>query len=120
MQRVEPDHLRLYLLSTHIRADANYTEGALDRLRDRYERLKEAAARAGEAEANGVVFAQILERLDDDFDVPGALDAADASAHRVLTGTGDAAEAAAVRKALQLLGFAFAGGRGPANGDFSP
>lgn len=120
MQRVEPDHLRLYLLSTHIRADANYTEGALDRLRDRYERLKGAAARAGEAEADGAVFAQILERLGDDFDVPGALDAADASAHRVLTGTGDAAEAAAVRKALQLLGFAFAGARGPANGDFSP
>ncbi|MEJ5221770.1 MAG: hypothetical protein WHT63_07180, partial [Tepidiforma sp.] len=60
------------------------------------------------------------ERLDDDFDVPGALEAADRAASRALAGAAGAGEAAAVRAGLQLLGFAFAGARGPANGDLTP
>ena len=62
----------------------------------------------------------MTERLDDDFDTPGALDLLDASAARILAGSADQGEAPVLRAILATLGFAFAGGRGPANQDFSP
>ncbi|WBL35867.1 cysteine--tRNA ligase [Tepidiforma flava] len=120
MRTYEPDHLRLYLLSHHLRADANYVPGALDALAERYGRLKAAVGQAGEAEPDPAVLGAMTERLGDDFDVPGALEAADAAASRVLAGAGRPGVAAAVRAGLQVLGFAFAGARGPANGDVTP
>ncbi len=122
MARHEPDHLRMYLLSTHIRADANYREGALEALRPRYERLKAAVARgAGEvAVPSHPELSPMLERLEDDFDTPGALDAGERLAERILAGAADAGAAAALRLGLAVLGFAFAGAPGPARGDFSP
>ena len=44
----------------------------------------------------------------------------DEAATRVLAGPGDANEAAELRTALEVLGFGFAGARGPANGDLTP
>ncbi len=120
MQSYEPDHLRLYLLSHHLRADANYVRGALDALGERYGRLKAAVSRAQSAEPDRTALGMMLTRLEDDFDAPGALEAADSIASRVLAGAGGEGEAEAVRVGLQVLGFAFAGARGPANGDLTP
>jgi len=123
MQTIEPDHLRLYLLSHHLRADANYHEGDLDALSDRYGRLKLAATSEGAGAA--ATSASALQRefeaaMDNDFQAPAALAALDAAATRVISGAGAEGEAAALRAALATMGFAFAGARGPANGDFSP
>lgn len=121
MAEFEPGHLRLYLLSHHYRADANYLHGDLDALKDRYGRLKAAVAGAGESGAgDAAVMRAFRAAVDNDFDVPGGLDVLDETAQRVLAGSGEPGEAAALRGALGMLGFAFAGGRGPANGDFTP
>jgi cysteinyl-tRNA synthetase len=120
MRAYEPDHLRLYLLSHQIRADANYVPGALDLLADRFEALRAASARAGEEAADQAALAAIVARLEDDFDVPRALDHADRLARRVLAGLAEPGEATALREGLRVLGFAFAGARGPATGDFAP
>jgi hypothetical protein len=58
--------------------------------------------------------------MDDDFNVPAALHRLEAVAGRVNTGSAEAGEAPALRSALNTLGFAFAGSRGPANGDLTP
>jgi cysteinyl-tRNA synthetase len=122
MARYEPDHLRLYLLSNHLRTDANYHEGDLDALAERYGRLKSVALRedSGTAQSGGAILRAFAAAMDADFDVPGALDLLDRAAARVHAGVGDSSEAAGVRTALGVLGFAFAGARGPANGDFNP
>jgi cysteinyl-tRNA synthetase len=120
MQDVDPDHLRLYLLSTHYRADADYHHDDLAKLTDRYERLRSAAAAEGDSATDLAVAAAVTARLDDDFDTPGALDYLDHAAQRVLTGSAAAGEATAIRGALGTLGFGFAGARGPANGSFEP
>ena len=124
MAEFEPDHLRLYLLSEHYRADADYRTTALPALAPRYGRLKAAAAaESGVAGAGGggdALAAAFAEAMDGDFDVPGALDVLDAAALRVLTGGAGGGEAAALRNCLATVGFAFAGARGPANGDLSP
>lgn len=116
MQDVEPDHLRLYLLSTHYRTDADYHHDDLQRLSERYGRLKSAAMAEDAPAPDAAVAAGIVARLDDDFDAPGALELADESAQRILAGAARPGEATAVRSALHTLGFAFAGARGPANG----
>ena len=121
MAVIEPDHLRLYLLSQHYRTDANYHDGDLTRVSERYGRFKRVVAAAERtARADASVMAEVRERLDDDFDTPGALDAADRAAVRVANGNGVPGEREAVRDALALLGFAFAGARGPANGNLNP
>ena len=119
METIEPDHLRLYLLSHHLRADANYSDGALDGLKQRYERLKSSASAAtGPASSDGPLLRAFREAMDNDFDVPRALDLLDEAAQRL--GTGGSGEAADIRACLAVLGFGFAGARGPANGDLTP
>ncbi|NJD64183.1 MAG: cysteine--tRNA ligase, partial [Chloroflexi bacterium] len=122
MMTYEPDHLRLYLLSNHLRSDANYHEGDLDALTDRYTRLKAVATRedAGPAAADGPILRAFREAMDADFNVPEALDVLDEAAHRLQSGPGNATSAAEIRTALATLGFAFAGARGPATGDLTP
>ena len=115
----DADHLRLYLLSNQLRTNVDYHDGDLPALAGRAARLRAAAARAGEMLSAVPVEREAFARLDDDFDVPGALDVLDAAATRVLAG-GDPGEAVAIRRVLAVLGFAFAGARGPANGDFHP
>ncbi len=116
MTEFEPDHLRLYLLSQHYRTDANYHDGDLRSLGERYGRLKAAAGWAG----SGPPPLAFTEAMDNDFNVPAALDVLDAAATRVLKGTAEAGEAESVRTALATLGFGFAGARGPANHDLNP
>lgn len=118
MGEYEPDHLRLYLLSNHYRADADYHEGDMPALAERYERLKKAATPA--ASEGDAIADDVRARLDDDFDTPGALDLLDTAAKRILAGSAEADEQVKLRSALSLLGFAFAGARGPASGDFTP
>jgi len=122
MERYEPDHLRLYLLSNHLRESANYVEGALDRLEPRFGRLRLAATSeaAGGEPAGSPVARQFEAAMDDDFNVPAALDVLDGAATRVVAGTAGEGEAASLRAALAALGFGFAGARGPANGDLTP
>jgi cysteinyl-tRNA synthetase len=122
LERVEPDHLRLYLLSEHYRTDADYRNGILDGLRERHERLKAACAAApgNEVPRDHPILHAFAEAMDDDLDTPRALDGLDGVAARVLAGAGDPDEAAAVCAAASVLGFAYAGARGPANGDFTP
>jgi len=122
MNDYEPDHLRLYLLGNHYRASADYRDHALPALATRYGRLKSAAAGEGPATAvpAGPLTLAFRAALDNDFDAPAALDLLDAAAVSVLAGTAALAEGAELRSCLSILGFAFAGARGPATGDFSP
>ena len=121
MKEFEPDHLRLYLLSNHLRTNVDYHEGDLPALRPVYERLKAAANRNTTTEPDASVLGAAYERLDDDFDVPGCLRVLDEAAAASLShpAAGEPA-AAAVRTVLATLGFAFAGARGPETGDLKP
>lgn len=110
MKEVDPDHLRLYLLTNHYRADPDYRRDSLHGVEEMFQRFRAAAVGAG---ASGAPAADFLASLDDDFDVPRALAAADASAARILAGSGDDGEAADLRAGLAILGFAFAGAPGP-------
>jgi cysteinyl-tRNA synthetase len=121
MQDYAPDHLRLYLLSTQYRVSADYREGAMPALADRYGRLRAAAT--GERSMAGedvVLAAQFTAAMDDDLDTPHALDVLDRAASRIVTGVAREGEAATLRRSLGVMGFAFAGARGPANGDLNP
>ncbi|MEP6870456.1 MAG: cysteine--tRNA ligase [Anaerolineaceae bacterium] len=124
MERFEPDHLRLYLLSNQYRLDANYVDGDLDSLLEPYERLKAAVGARSDAfkggPGAGPVFSPFMEALDSDFDTPAALRALHAAAERQLTTAPSESERGELRTALAILGFAFAGARGPANGDLTP
>ncbi len=121
MEHFAPDHLRLYLLSHHYRASADYTAGALPGLAGQYERLRIAATGEGATEGqDAVLAAQFQATMDDDLDTPSALYVLDRAAQRVLDGTARPGEAATLRRCLGGLGFGFAGARGPANGDFNP
>lgn len=121
MERYEPDHLRLYLLMQHYRTDANYHDGDMDALRPTFERLKAvSAAGAGAVDNAAPVLRAFREAVDDDFRVADGVTVLDEAASRVLSGSGADGEAAAVRSALAVLGFSFAGARGPALGDVGP
>ena len=118
MERHPPDLLRLYLLGTHYRRDADYRAGAVAALDGRFARLREACGRAEtDADAGAPVRDAFEAAMDDDLDAPRALEGLDAAAARVLAGGGGAD---ALREALATLGFAFAGARGPATGDYTP
>lgn len=119
MEQVEPDHLRLYLLTNHYRADANFHAGDLEALSDEYGRMKAACLRAGEAPPSTAVTRAFRSALDSDFYTPAGLRVLHESAARIASGAAAAGEAEAVRDALATLGLAFAGARGPANGDYS-
>lgn len=120
MAEFEPDQLRLYLLSQHYRTDANYHNGDLLALGPRYERLKAAVAKAEGTAGDPAVVASARAALNDDFDAPAALHVLDDAATRVLAGGAAPGEAEALREILSVLGFAFAGARGPATGHLSP
>jgi len=123
LREVEADHLRLYLLSTHYRADADYRHGALAALGDRYQRLKAASAGEGRPtplDPAGPVGRAFAQTMDGDLDTPTALDLLDRTAASVLSGGASAEDRRALRSALSVLGFAFAGAPGPVTGSLSP
>jgi cysteinyl-tRNA synthetase len=119
MALYEPDHLRYYLLSNHIRTDADYREGALAEVSARYERLKATSIHANTTAPDEPTLSAVRAALDADFDVPAALIALDQACERAAS-SGNEPVRAAVRSAAAMLGFAFAGARGPATGDFQP
>ncbi len=122
LEGVSPAHLRLYLLSFHYRADPDFRAGDLERLAERYERLRTAAAEPAPPRwpAAEELPDAVRDALDDDFDVPRALEVLDALASRVASGTAAAAERTALRAGLAVLGFDFAGAPGPATGWLEP
>ncbi len=121
MAEVDPDHLRLYLLNHHYRTDADYHSYALPALGAMYERLLTASQRAeGPAPADAPLRRAFEDAMDNDLDIPGALTVLHSAAERVLQGTAQPGEAAALRECLAILGFAFAGAKGPATGYFEP
>lgn len=116
MKQVEPDHLRLYLLSAHYRADADYREGALEAVTARFGRLRSAvAAEAPALPGPGaeLVRGGFASAMDDDFNVPLALESLDQAATRILAGSAHDGEQLALAAALATLGFRFAGAAGP-------
>lgn len=120
MAEYEPDHLRLYLLSNHYRMDVNYVDGDMGALKGRYGRLKAAAAAEPGDGGGAAVFAAFAQAMDADLNTPAALDALDGAATRILAGAAGRTEHEDLRRGLAILGFGFAGARGPANGDFNP
>jgi cysteinyl-tRNA synthetase len=123
LKHFEGDHLRLYLLSNHYRTDANYQDDALESLRERFDRLRTATVAADAAapiDRSDPVLLAFEAAMDNDIDVPAALDVLGRAADRVLDGTSVAGEAEALKTAASVLGFSFAGARGPANGDLTP
>lgn len=117
MEQVEPDHLRLYLLSNRYRDDADFHAGDLEAMAPRYARLKAAAsAPDGSAPADHPTLRAFREAMDDDLDTPRALKVLDEAAIAVPASGGPAQDRAAIRAALATLGLAFAGGVGPATG----
>lgn len=118
MAEYDPDHLRLYLLSHHYRADADYRSYGMPAIADRYERLLLAAKSEDFSTAgpSGALRQAFESAMDDDLDIPAALDVLDEAAKRILGGAPEPGEAAALRRSLAVLGFAFAGAPGPANG----
>lgn len=122
MKTSAPDHLRMYLLGTHLRTDANFVPGALDGVAPRFNLLRQVAT--SEASTSPVADSPLArafsEAMDNDFDVPAALRLLEQSATRIANSTAEAGESAAVRASLATLGFGFAGARGPANGDLAP
>jgi len=119
MAEVDPDHLRLYLLNHHYRTDADYRSYALPALGAMYQRLLTATQRAeGTAPADSPLRRAFEEAMDNDLDIPTALSILDQAAERVLQGTAEPGEATAMRECLAILGFAFAGAKGPATGYF--
>ena len=120
MRDRDPDQLRLYLLSNQYRTDADYRDGDLDDLSERYGRLCAAVASGETAGDSPSLRTAFEEAMDDDLDTPRALDVLDEAATRVLAGSGTPGEPAELRRLLAVLGFAFAGARGPANGNLSP
>ncbi|MEP7216056.1 MAG: cysteine--tRNA ligase [Anaerolineaceae bacterium] len=124
MERFEPDHLRLYLLSNQYRLDANYVDGDMDALLEPYGRLKAAVGASGDPPqlplGAGPVLSPFKDALDSDFDTPAALRILHATAERQLAFDSSQTDRDELRTALAVLGFAFAGARGPASGDFTP
>ena len=120
LKTTEPDHLRLYLLSTHYRSDANYQIGDLDDIKTLYEKLKIACRNIQTLPKHATVTEEFRDAMDDDLNTPLALQKLSASANRIINGNDQTGEAEALQEALNILGFAFAGARGPALNDFSP
>ncbi|HUY64442.1 MAG TPA: cysteine--tRNA ligase [Acidimicrobiales bacterium] len=79
----DPAVVRLALMSHHYRADWEWTGDELAEAAERLERWRGAGPGSG-------ALAEVRDRLDDDLDVPGALEALDAAV-RAGSGVGDGA-----------------------------
>ena len=120
LKTTEPDHLRLYLLSTHYRSNANYQVGNLSDIKALYEKFKVACTSIKEVPKLTTVTKEFKDAMNDDLNTPLALKKLSETANRIVSGNDQAGEAEALREALNILGFAFASARGPATNDFSP
>jgi L-cysteine:1D-myo-inositol 2-amino-2-deoxy-alpha-D-glucopyranoside ligase len=105
--QVDPNAVRVALLSGHYRTDRAWTDALLVEARERLARWREAVALGSAPPAQDLV-ARLRTHLADDLDTPGALAAVDAWAAQALERRGtDPAATALVRDALDaLLGVA--------------
>jgi L-cysteine:1D-myo-inositol 2-amino-2-deoxy-alpha-D-glucopyranoside ligase len=120
LKRCEPPVIRLALLSHHYREDWDWQDPELDLASDRLEAWKRATGPAGaagpsgsaqpglsaEAVASGSLLARVRDRLDDDLDTPGAIEAIDGAAGDAAAG-GDST-GREIQDAAALLGIALA------------
>ncbi len=88
----DPMAIRLGLIEHHYRTEWEWDDGLMDRNTDRL-----AAWRGSADGAPGDVLDEVRERLDDDLDSPGAVDAVDAAAAR-----GESTRAAAELLGIEL------------------
>jgi len=99
----DPMAIRLALLAHHYRSDWEWTDEDLARAEHRLSAWRDAAASASSAQA-AALLSDVRQRLAEDLDAPGALDAVDAWAAGE---RGDGAGAEAVRRLLDArLGVA--------------
>jgi len=105
--QVDPNAIRVALLSGHYRTDRAWTDALLVEAQERLARWQEAVALASAPNAEDLV-ARMRTHLADDLDTPGAIAAVDAWAAEALERRGtDTAAPALVRGALDaLLGVA--------------
>ena len=106
-EQVDPNAIRVALLSGHYRTDRAWTGALLVEARERLARWREAVALTSAPDADDLV-ARLRTHLADDLDTPGAIAAVDAWAAVALERRGTDTEAPAlVRGALDaLLGVA--------------
>jgi L-cysteine:1D-myo-inositol 2-amino-2-deoxy-alpha-D-glucopyranoside ligase len=106
-QDVDPNAVRVALLSGHYRTDRPWTAGLLDQAEGRLARWREAVALRTAPSAHDLVL-RLRTHLADDLDTPGAIAAVDGWAATALERRGtDEAAPALVRNALDaLLGVA--------------
>jgi len=100
---VEPMAIRLALLSTHYRADRDWTDAMLDAGAARVQRWRAAVSRPDGPDATATL-AEVRARLTDDLDTPGALAAVDAwCAVQESDGGSDMAAPGLVSRAVDAL-----------------
>ncbi len=85
---VDPMAVRLALLGQHYRSDWEYTDAVLARAQDRLDTWRQALSRPQGPDA-GPLVQRLRERLSDDLDAPGALQAVDEWATLQLQQGGD-------------------------------
>lgn len=89
LSRVDPDTLRLYILSTHYRSPLDYSEQALDSAKKGLDRVRRILVRLGEGEEGGSKEAEDLEKevlnhLRSDFNTPRAIATLMDAANKIL------------------------------------
>jgi L-cysteine:1D-myo-inositol 2-amino-2-deoxy-alpha-D-glucopyranoside ligase len=107
---VDPMAIRLALLADHYRSDRQWTDDLLKAAQERLSRWREATAPDRVGPDGQAVLAAVRERLADDLDTPGALQAVDAWADAALAGEGTDPEAPQLvaRTVDALLGISLA------------
>jgi cysteinyl-tRNA synthetase len=109
--KASPQVWRLLFLMTHPQSPLDYTEDKLTQARNSWARLQNALAEApssgADSDAARAFQQRFAEALMDNLNTPEALAAVFEAVSEFNRG-GDAALAAAVREALEVLGFSFA------------
>jgi L-cysteine:1D-myo-inositol 2-amino-2-deoxy-alpha-D-glucopyranoside ligase len=107
---VDPMAIRLALMADHYRSDRQWTDDLLKAAQQRLSRWYEATAPGGRGPDGDAVLAAVRERLADDLDTPGALQAVDTWADAALAGEGaDAGAPELVARTVDaLLGISLA------------
>ncbi|MER7557696.1 cysteine--tRNA ligase [Nocardioides sp. NPDC126508] len=121
LKKVRGIELRYYLVAAHYRSHVEFSFEALDEAAAGFQRVEGFLERAGAAETGEVPDA-FREAMDDDLGTPGAVavlhDTVREGNRRLSAGESAAAEAAAVRAMLDVLGLDPADPAwGPASGD---
>ncbi|NGN93503.1 cysteine--tRNA ligase [Nocardioides sp. KC13] len=108
LKKVRGIELRYYLVAAHYRSHVEFSFSALDEAASAFQRIESFLERAGSAEAGEVPDA-FREAMDDDLGTPGAVavlhDTVREGNRRLSAGESAAAEAAAVRGMLDVLGL---------------